>query len=249
VTDLLAEAELGEARRDELAVGQRKHLDVEVPALARVEAEVEDHPRPVHLTALGEDDLRLRRGLAVVGDEELVALLLVLDRPAVGKRLRAQRVAEREVEVLDGEDVREVRADVELEVELDAFHALVLHDEGVLHAVADETLPPDRQHVGSKSAGQRIAHEERRREVLDLVGRQEQRPLPVDGQLQRREKPGVLGEETFDVAVEVAEQVANAEGRAFENAEFAAHQLSDRSMRPPEDCASALTTNSSTLTR
>ena len=50
------------------------------------------------------------------------------------------------------------------------------------------------------------------------------------------------------IAVKVAPLVADAEGRAFEDAQLLIHQLSLRSMRPPEDCASALTTSSSTLT-
>src|SRR5689334_1067041 len=187
--DLLPEPQLREARRNELSVWQREHLDMQPPALARLEREVVHHPRAVDLAALGEDHLRLQRQLAVVGDEKLVAALVVLDRPAVWKRFRAQWVAQGEVEVLDGEDVREVGAHVELHVELDTLHALVL------------------------------------------------------------EHARVLGEQPFHVAVQVSELVADAEGRAFEDAELLIHQLSVRSMRPPDDCASALTTSSSTFTR
>src|SRR5262249_32717146 len=154
-----------------------------------------------------------------------------------------------EVEVLHCEDVREVGADVELDVELDALHALVLDRERVLHAVADEALAPDREDVGRQAVRQRVAHEERGREVLDLVRGQQQRSLPVDRQLEHREEARVRREQAFDVPVQVAQPVANAEGRAFEDSELAAHQLSVRSMRPPDDCARALTTSSSTFTR
>src|SRR6185295_8557095 len=129
-----------------------------------------------------------------------------------------------------------------LEVELEALHALVLDGERVLHAGPDEALAPARQRVRRETVRERVAHEERSGEVLDLVGGEEQRPLPIDRQPQRGEEAGVLGEEPFDVAVQVAELVANAEGRAFEDPELPAHQLSVRSMRPPDDCASALTT-------
>src|SRR3954451_908881 len=247
--DLLAESEPREARRDELAVRQRDPLTVKPPALARRQREELHHPRAVDLAALGEDHLRLQRQLAVVRDHELVAALVVLDRAAIGQRFRTERVTEGEVEVLDGEDVREVGADVELHVELDGLHALVLEHERVLHPVADEALAPDREHVRSEPGRQWVAHEERRGEVLDLVGRQQQRTLAVDRQLQRREEARVLGEQALHVAVQVAELVADAEGRAFEDAELLVHQLSVRSMRPPDDCASALTTSSSTLTR
>ena len=130
---------------------------------------MEDHPRAVDLSALREDHLRLQRQVAVVGDEELVPPRVVLDRPGLWQRLRAEGVAEREVEVLHGEDVGEVGADVELDVELDPLHALVLENERVLHALADETLTPNRQDVGGEAARERVAHEERGGEVLDLV--------------------------------------------------------------------------------
>ena len=114
-------------------------------------AEVERHLRAVDLSALREDHLRLQRQVAVVGDQELVPIRVVLDGLRIGQRLRARRVAEREVEVLDGEDVGEVAGDVELEVELDPLHALVLHGERVLHPVADEALAPDREHVRARA--------------------------------------------------------------------------------------------------
>ena len=247
-TDLLTEAAVGEPWRDELAVRKRDDLDVEAPALARLQREMELHRGAVNLAALGEDHLRLQREIAVVGDQELVALLVVVVRPGLRERLRAKRITEREVVVLHGEDVREVRRDLELEVELDGLHPLVLHGERVLHPVADEALTPDRQHVLLQAAREWVAHEERGREVLDLVRGEQERTQAVDREPEARQETGVLGEETFALVVEVADLVTDTEGRAFEDSQLSGHQLSLRSIRPPEDCASALTTSSSTLT-
>ena len=192
--------------------------------------------------------MRLQRQVAVVGDEELVSLLVVLVRSRLGQRLRPHRITEREVVVLDGEDVREVARDLELEVELDRLHALVLDRERVLHPVADEAFAPNRERVVVEISDHRIPHEERGREVLDLVRREKQGPLAVDCQTKPRQEARVFGEETFTLCLEVAELVADAEGRALEYSELARHQVSLRSIRPPEDCASAFTTSSSTFT-
>ena len=181
---------------------------------------MERHLRTVDLSPLREDHLRLQGQVAVVGDQELVPALVVLDGLGIGQRLRADGVAEGEVEVLDGEDVGEVAGELELEVEFDPLHALVLHCEGVLHPIADEALAPNREHVRAEPAGERVAHEERRGEVLDLVRGEQQRTLAVDGELERREEARVLREEALDLAVQVAQLVADAEGRAFEDPEL-----------------------------
>ena len=210
--------------------------------------EAELHLGTVHLAALGEDHLRLQRQIAVVRDEELVSLLVVLVRPRRRQRLCPERVAERKVVVLDRKDVREVRGDLELEIELDRLHALVLDGERVLHPFTDEALAPDREHVLLETTCERVAHEERGGEVLDLVRREQQRALAVDGEPEAREEPRVLGEEALALVVEVTDLVADAERRAFEDSQLSGHQVSLRTMRPPEDCARALTTISSTLT-
>ena len=65
-------------------------------------------------------------------------------RPAEGAA-RA-RVAEREVVVLDREDVRVV-GELERELECDGLHGVVVQDQPVLHALADEAVPGDRDGV------------------------------------------------------------------------------------------------------
>src|SRR5207237_1805831 len=78
-------------------------------------------------------------------------------------------------------------------------------------------------------------------------GREQQGPLGVDRHVQGREEACVLCEQALHVRAEVAELVADAKRRAFENAELLGHgQL--RIIRAPDACASALTTSSSTLT-
>src|SRR4029079_12868654 len=71
-SDLLAEPALREPWGHELTVRKWKHLDVECPALARLELEMEGDRRSVHLAALREDDLRLQRQVAGVPDQETV---------------------------------------------------------------------------------------------------------------------------------------------------------------------------------
>ena len=69
-------------------------------------------------------------------------------------------VAEREVVVLDREDVREVVAELERELERDRAHRVVVHDQFVLHALADEAVPGDRDGVLRQLTGDRVPQEE-----------------------------------------------------------------------------------------
>ena len=61
-------------------------------------------------------------------------------------------VAEREVVLLDREDVREVAAEREADLERERLHRSLRITIRVLHAVADEALPRDRQRVLRKAA-------------------------------------------------------------------------------------------------
>ena len=128
---------------------------------------------------------------------------------------------------------------------LNADEALVAHAQLVLHPVAHEALARDREHVLVETAGERVAEEERGRVVLDLPRREQERPLSVDAQLEPREEARVLGEEAARRAVEVADLVAEAERRAFQNRQHVAHS---RWILAPLDCASALITISSRFT-
>src|SRR5207253_9567769 len=181
-----------------------------------------------------------------VREDELVVPVVVARRHGIRQGARALRVAEGEVVLLHRHDVREVGADLEPELEGDRFHALVPYDDVVLHPLADEALALDRQDVLLQPARERVAQEERGREVLDLAGREQQRPRAVDRQLQVREEARVLGEEPVRLrAADVAELVADAEGRALEDRELA---HASRWTRAPEACCVALTTTSSTFT-
>ncbi len=170
---------------------------------------------------------------------------VVADRRERRKRLRALRVAEREVVLLHRHDVREVGAELEAELERDGFQRLVLERDVVLHPVAYEAQARDRDLVLVEPAGQRVAHVEGGRVVLDLRRGEQERPRFVDPQLQLGEEARVLGEEPGRPAVEVADVVADAERRAFEDRQ---RHWSSRTMRTAEDCASAFTTSSSMFT-
>jgi hypothetical protein len=119
--------------------------------------------------------------------------------------------------LLDGEDVREVGPDVEAELDLELDVADVAHDDVVLHPAADETLPGNREHVLRQPVPHRVAEIERCRKVLDLPGREEERPEPVHAQLEAGEETRVLGEEAARRLDEVAEVVADAERRPLED--------------------------------
>ena len=125
----------------------------------------------------------------------------------IGKGTRAQRVPEREVVILDAEDVREVGGELEPDLELDGLHRSVLEDHHILHALADEPLARHQHLVLTQSAGERVAQEESGREVLDLARRERQRRRSVERQLQPREKPRVLGEQTTRLVADVADVV------------------------------------------
>ena len=133
------------------------------------------------------------------------------------ERRRPDRVAEGEVVLLDGQDVCEVRAQLEGDVERERLHALVLDNDQVLHALADEPVPRDRDGVVRQPPNRRVAEVERRGEVLDDSGREQQRLRAVHGQAEQREEARVVGEEALRLAVDVAALVADAERRAFED--------------------------------
>ena len=137
----------------------------------------------------------------------------------VGERLGARRVAEREVVLLDREDVREVVRHLDRELERDRLPGHVLDRDPLLHRVRDEALPDDRDRVLRETVGQRVAKVERRRGVLDLAGGEQERRLAVHGQPEEREVPGVLGEEAAGLLGDVAALVADAEGRSLEDRE------------------------------
>ncbi len=83
--------------------------------------------------------------------------------------------------------------------------------------VADEALARDRERVLRQARDDGVAEVERRREVLDLPGREQERADAVDPQLEPGEEARVLGEEPAREAVEVADLVADAEGRSLED--------------------------------
>ncbi len=97
-----------------------------------------------------------------------------------GSGSRAQRVAESEVVLLDGDDVGEVRPHLELELEAQRLGRLVADGHVILHPIADEPLAHDRERVLRQPARKRVAQIEGGREVLDLAEGEEQRPLSVD---------------------------------------------------------------------
>ena len=218
---LLAEVAVDAARRTQarLPVAAGDHVDPQLPPLPRLQLHVVGDAARRRRPALGQDHLRAAEAVAV-GEEVLVAVAVELRLDRFRQRLRVRRVAEREVPLLHGEDVREVGAELDPDRQLERRHRLVLQHEVVLHAVADEALAADGDRVERQRVRQRVAQEERGGEVLDGAGREEQRPLAVDRQAQPREKARVVGEQPVRRLADVAELVGDAERRAFENGEL-----------------------------
>ena len=113
---------------------------------------------------------------------------VVCERHRVGQRPGVLGIAEREVPVLDGEDVREVVPDLEGELELDAPVRVVLDDYVVLHPVADEPLARDRELVLAEAAHDRVAQEERGREVVHASEESSSGRAPFTVSTQRERK-------------------------------------------------------------
>ena len=223
--------------------GARLNDGGELPALARTELEPVADEAAVDVAQFREPDLRGRAARRRVDEDERTRVEARLDR--IGKRLGIDRVAEREVVLLDGEDVGEVARDLDRELERHRFRGDVLDDDPVVHVVGDPPLPDDRDGVLLESIHERVAEIERGRVVLDRPGGEQQRLLAVHRQPEERKEARVLREEAARLLADVASLVADAERRALEDRQR--HYWSRR-MRPPLDWASALTTISSTFT-
>src|SRR5207244_10068675 len=87
---------------------------------------------------------------------------LVPRRRARRRQGHRRGVAEARVEVLDAEDVREVRLELERDLRDDAAASVILDVDPLVHAVADEALALDRELVGLEPTRQRVAEDEAR---------------------------------------------------------------------------------------
>ena len=139
-------------------------------------------------------------------------------------------VAEREVVLLDREDVREVAAELERELEGDAspYAGSWTTIRSCIASPTKRARAIESASCGSPS-GERVAEVEGGREVLDLAGGESSGRRAVDRQPQAREEARVCDEEAGVGAVDVPALVADAERRAFEDRER--HGGASRRMR------------------
>ena len=135
------------------------------------------------------------------------------------QRLGEAGVAKREVVVLDREDVREVRRQLDGQLDRQGVAGEVGDDDVLLQIVGHEALPADQQLVRTEPTGAGIAQEERGREVLDLAGRERHRWFAVDSQRKSREKSRVVRIESMCAFGDRAVVCANAKGRPVEDGE------------------------------
>ena len=164
-----------------LALDRGMDHDVQLPALVRLEREVERDRAPVDPRGVRQRDTRAE----VAGRclEHQLAPLLVVRR---GRRRRQWQgvlgVPEREVVELDGDDVREVGLELQRELELELLHALVPHGDPLPHAGRDEALAGDGEGVVRQAVDARVAEKERGREVVGAPRREEQWSRAVETQ-------------------------------------------------------------------
>ena len=142
---------------------------------------------------------------------------VVLGRGRAGERSHVDRVAEAEVVRLDGEDVREVRCELQLDVQLDLAGSEVAHDELLLEPDRDPAPANDLQLIVLEPARERVAAEVGGRVGVAAPSRQELGPGAVDEQDEARQETRVMGEEPGGREVDVAALVGDAERRPGEN--------------------------------
>ncbi len=231
--ELRAEPHLDDRSRRNTPLGRGHDVETELPHLLGRQAELE-HRLTVDVgdTRPGEQDLRpLCAGLRCQHD-------LAGARVELGVRRRRQiprrlRVPQREVALLDRQDVGEVRLEDDAETEVDRLHALVPDEQRVRHpGRADEPAPVDGHDVLTEARRHVVPEEERRREVLDAAGREKERPLPVDDELEARQVTRVLREQAPGAVADVAPLVADAERRAFEDRQHEGDRAPSRGPRP-----------------
>src|SRR5579864_1139625 len=165
-------------------------------------------------------------GIALVREAEELQVALPLERPRCRQR-RGARMAERRVELLDGEDVGEIRGDLERELDLHPPPPVVLDSDALFHRIADEALTLDGELVRLETANERIPQHERGAVRHRLRVRERLWPLASERQDRAGEETRVRGEESRRGCrpVDVAALVADAERRAFEN--FQRHGAQD----------------------
>ena len=140
---LLAELQLGQTGAGGSSRRAREDVEAKPPLPTRIECDPVADATRVDLAALREEDLR--RAVEAVGapEHEAVPLLLVVGLDRWRERPGMARISHREVVLLDGEDVREIRPDFEPELELDPAVGMVSDDDVILHPLPDEALSRD----------------------------------------------------------------------------------------------------------
>ena len=105
------------------------------------------------------------------------------------------------------------------DLDLERLGALVAKRDPLLHPGADEALARDRDRVAWQAVRGAVAEVERRPEVLDAAGREQERRRAADSEDESREEAGVVREEPARLGGDVPAVVADAEGRSFEDRE------------------------------
>ena len=134
----------------DLVLEPRQHVDAHAPALVRLERERERHRVPIEPARFREDEPSAQIAPRI-DDRDLASPFVVRDRRRRRKLQRELGVAEREVVMLHGDDVREVCFGLERDVDLEPLGALVAERDALLHSGADEALARDRDGVTWKA--------------------------------------------------------------------------------------------------
>src|SRR5581483_7390796 len=180
------------AREGRDAVELWLDADDEAPALARLELERESRHTLLLAERLGQMDDRAGRIRGICEHERTVPR--ALERPRRRKLVVARR-PESGLELLHHEDVREVRLELEAELDLDPAAAVVLDGDALLHAVADEALAFDGQLVWLEAVDERVAEDERREVRRRLIMRKRLEALASEREHGAGEEPRIRREE------------------------------------------------------
>ena len=198
-----------------------QHVDAEIPALVRIERERVGHRRCRRGVPGFEKTSRVPRSPRGSTIETWRRFLVVGRRCGRRQRLRVLGVAEREVVELHRDDVREVGLGLERDRRARAARALSLRSE-IRSCIPVPTKRSRAIEIASRGRPPvrgPVAEIERRLEVLDPPGREQERRRAADPQHEPREESRVVREEPARLRGDVAAVVADAERRSFEDRE------------------------------
>jgi hypothetical protein len=164
---LSAEPALDELGMLDRAFERDRDVDAHVPRLVRCENDRIANDSRSAVPGAREHDLRAPAATVALLQHDSACSLVEVSLRRRRELRCGEWIAEREIVLLDADDVCEIGAEVQLDGECQRRPGLVAEHEVILEPLTDETMPRDREGVLVEAARERIPGVERRREVLD----------------------------------------------------------------------------------